>query len=975
MGSAQFVLLLVWALIFWGCGECLRPPSVTIGAVFTLNSTIGRVAKVAVETAVDDINANSKILGGTKLKLFMEDSNCSGFLGTVNEFQKFLQKEKLYELWRPVEELLVREAVAVIGPQSSTIAHMLCHVADELQVPVLSFGATDPTLSALQYPFFLRTTYSDSYQMAAVADIIDYFGWKEVIAIFIDDDYGRNGVAALDDELAKNLARISYKAPLPIGASRKTITDLLVGLKGKEQRIYIVHASPDSGLKIFSTAKYLKMMKSGYVWIATDWLCTSLDSSGLSNSYSLSPIQGVIGLCQHTPESEKKKSFVSRWSNFLNSGRASTRLNAYGLFAYDTVWMVAHALNEFFNGGENISFSDIHIRDIRESKLHLASLKRFDGGHSLLKKLLQMNFTGLAGQIWFSTDKNLVLPAYDIINVGERTVRRIGYWSNSSGLSETPYEKPRETVFGKPKLGSVIWPGNTTQKPRGWVFPENGERLRIVVPWRTSYTEFVRKVDGTGKIEGYCIDVFTAALKLIPYAVPHMFVAYGNGQANPNYDDLVKLVSEKKYDAAVGDIAIVTNRTTIVDFTQPYAASGLVIVVPVKNTKSNAWVFLKPFTPEMWCATGAFFLFIGAVVWFLEHRTNTDFRGPPKQQLVTMFLFSFSTLFNAQTEKTGSPLARFVMIVWLFLVLVITSSYTASLTSILTVQQLAPAIMGIESLIASHERIAYQVGSFTKRYLTEELNIPSSRLISLKTPEAYAQALRLGPTNGGVAAIVDELPYVEMFLSNRSEFGIVGQMFTKRGWGFAFPRDSVLAVDMSTAILGLSENGELQRIHENWFCKNKAGCRESNSQPQADQLHMRSFWGLFLLCGFASLVALFIFLLQTVRQYRRYGHQVDSSSESEPSSVSCNQSVHNFLSFVDLKEEEVKSKLKRQSGTLPSQVKSEASPSQVKSEASPSQAKSEALPSQVKSEASPSQVKSEASPSQVKSDSSPSREN
>ncbi|KAL4179742.1 hypothetical protein AMTRI_Chr13g121600 [Amborella trichopoda] len=84
MGSSQFVLLLVWALYFWGYGECLRPPSVTIGAVFTLNSTIGRVAKVAVETAVDDINANSKILGGTKLKLFIEDSNCNGFLGTVN---------------------------------------------------------------------------------------------------------------------------------------------------------------------------------------------------------------------------------------------------------------------------------------------------------------------------------------------------------------------------------------------------------------------------------------------------------------------------------------------------------------------------------------------------------------------------------------------------------------------------------------------------------------------------------------------------------------------------------------------------------------------------------------------------------------------------------------------------------------------------------------------------------------------------
>jgi ionotropic glutamate receptor len=92
------------------------------------------------------------------------------------------------------------------------------------------------------------------------------------------------------------------------------------------------------------------------------------------------------------------------------------------------------------------------------------------------------------------------------------------------------------------------------------------------------------------------------------------------------------------FDAAVGDIAIVTNRTKIVDFSQPYATTGLVIVAPVRDSKSSAWVFLQPFTVEMWCATGASFVMIGVVIWILEHRVNNDFRGPPKRQLVTMFL-------------------------------------------------------------------------------------------------------------------------------------------------------------------------------------------------------------------------------------------------------------------------------------------------------------------------------------------------
>jgi hypothetical protein len=54
----------------------------------------------------------------------------------------------------------------------------------------------------------------------------------------------------------------------------------------------------------------------------------------------------------------------------------------------------------------------------------------------------------------------------------------------------------------------------------------------------------------------------------------------------------------------------------------------------------------------------------------------------------------------------------------------------------------------------------------------------------LLTPEDYAKALKDGPQGGGVAAIVDERAYVDLFLSTRCEFSIVGQEFTKAGWGF-----------------------------------------------------------------------------------------------------------------------------------------------------------------------------------------------
>lgn len=131
-----------------------------------------------------------------------------------------------------------------------------------------------------------------------------------------------------------------------------------------------------------------------------------------------------------------------------------------------------------------------------------------------------------------------------------------------------------------------------------------------------------------------------------------------------------------------------------------------------------------------------------------------------------------------------STLGRGVILIWLFVVLIINSSYTASLTSILTVQQLSSPISGIDSLKASDEPIGFQVGSFAERYLIEDIGISKSRLVALGSPEAYAKALLLGPNKGGVAAIIDERPYVEIFLSTQCTFRIVGQEFTRSGWGF-----------------------------------------------------------------------------------------------------------------------------------------------------------------------------------------------
>ncbi|TKW23136.1 hypothetical protein SEVIR_4G273700v4 [Setaria viridis] len=900
-----------------------RPSEVAVGALFTYDSTIGRAARLAIELAVDDVNADRTVLAGTQLKLITQDTNCSGFLGTIEALQ-----------------LMEKNVVTVIGPQSSGIGHVISHVVNELHVPLLSFAATDPTLSASEYPYFIRTTISDYFQMNAVASIVDYYQWKEVTAIFVDDDYGRGGVTALGDALAEKRARISYKAAIPPNSNSDVISDVLFRANMMESRVMVVHVNPDTGMRIFSIANKLQMMASGYVWIVTDWLAAVLDSSA-PRDLKYSHIQGLIVLRQHTPESDAKNKFISKWNVVARNRSVTSGLNSYGFYAYDTVWTVAHAIDQFLNGGQQINFStDPRLHDSNGSTLRLSTLKIFDGGEQMLQQLLLTNFTGLTGPVQFNSDRNLVHPAYDILNIGGSGSQLIGYWSNYSGLSVTApeilYQKPPNTSSNAQRLHNVVWPGDSTTTPKGWVFPNNGQPLRVGVPIKASFKELVSGGRGPDNVTGYCIDIFNAAIKLLPYPVPCQFITIGDGTKNPNYDDIIKMIAANSLDAAVGDFAIVRNRTKIAEFTQPYIESGLVIVAPVKQATSSAWAFLKPFTLEMWCVTGALFIFVGIVVWILEHRTNEEFRGSPRRQVITIFWFSFSTMFFSHRQNTVSALGRFVLIIWLFVVLIINSSYTASLTSILTVQQLATGITGIDDLISSALPIGYQAGKFTRNYLIEELNIPESRLVPLNTIQEYADALKRGPKDGGVGAIVDETPYVQIFLSYHCNFRIVGQEFTKEGWGFAFQRDSPLAADLSTAILQLSESGQLQRIHDEWFTR--PSCSSDDSEVGATRLGLGSFWGLFLVCALICLFALLVFFIRICWQYSKYSN---SEAAGEPSAADADAaaatdaaadaaerqrrpsrlgSFKELMQFVDKKEEEVRRTMKRRSSEKDNQA-------------------------------------------------------
>lgn len=112
---------------------------------------------------------------------------------------------------------------------------------------------------------------------------------------------------------------------------------------------------------------------------------------------------------------------------------------------------------------------------------------------------------------------------------------------------------------------------------------------------------------------------------------------------------------------------------------------------------------------------------------------------------------------------------------------------------------------------------------------------------------------------------------------------------------------------MSTAILALSENGELQRIHNRWLLK-KACKGSQGSGADSDQLNIKSFLGLFLICGISCMLALIGYFFKMLRLFNRH---LPEAPEPSFRGSSRSARLQTFLSFVDEKEDRSRNRAKR----------------------------------------------------------------
>ncbi|KAF5199265.1 Glutamate receptor 2.2 [Thalictrum thalictroides] len=771
---------------------------INVGVILDLETWVGKVSNSCMYMAISDfyaIHADYK----TRLVLHTRDSK-SDIVGAV---------------FAVMDLLGTTQVEAIIGPQQSSQTEFIVDLGGRAQIPIVSFSATTPSLYS-RIPYFIQTTPDDHTQVKAIASIAQAFSWRKVILIHEDTDYGNRLVPHLIDAFQEINVHISYRSVISTFASDDQIFEELQKLAMMQTSVFIVHMSASFGSSFFLKTKQMGMMTEGYVWIITNGLMNVLESL---EPTVIDSMQGVIGVEPYIPKSQKLDNFITRWKRkFIaeNTNTENAEMIDFGIWAYDTIWALAMAAERV--GYVKSSFNKL---EIGLNAIDLLGMNVSQTGPKLLEEILKIGFEGLSGKFNL-VNRQLEPSAFQILNVIGKGGREIGVWMPKHGISrdlnlnsETAYSTSAD------QFRSIVWPGESTTKPKGWVIPMNGKKLRIGVPVQDGFSELVN-------VSGYCIGVFQSAISSLPYTIPYEFVPFqrDDGKSAGSYNDLIDQVYLQKYDAVVGDITITANRSLYVDFAFPYTDGGVWMIVPIKQYKesNNAWTFLHPLSKEFGISMGTFII-TTFLVWFLEQGLLDKYRG----------------------KKTSSILSKFMVIIWLFLIIGLTLNSVVTLTSLLTLEQNEPTITDFNDLIRNGDFVGYRKGTFVIDLL-KRVSFDESKLKPYNSPEECHELLSKGSQNGGVTAVFEEMPYIDIFLAKYCfKYAKVGPTHKTDGFGFVFPKGSPLVSDMSKAVLEVTEGNKLLDIEQAWFTPNTT-CKEDK-------------WAIFTSTNPSSLIQMAICIL------------------------------------------------------------------------------------------------------------------
>lgn len=315
-------------------------------------------------------------------------------------------------------------------------------------------------------------------------------------------------------------------------------------------------------------------------------------------------------------------------------------------------------------------------------------------------------------------------------------------------------------------------------------------------PLKVGITEvppFVMQTDD-GRWEGISIDLWED-------------VAEGMGREFEwvplSFNELLEAVERGDIDVAVGALTMTADREARFDFSHPFYQTGLSIAVPSVPEQSLlgslkafiSWQFLSAVL-----ALGALLLGVGFLLWLVERRRNPEqFGGSAAEGIGSSFWWAAVTMTTVgYGDKAPVSLAgRLVGLVWMFAGLIMVASFTAAITSSLTVSNLRSGIQSADDLPG---KLVATIGSTaSQRYLEEQR-------VRYQTYPDLTSAM-VSVAKGETDAIVYDralMQYRNLQLGQK-KLTVLPGVFAEQLYALALPDGSALRAPISQEVLRVTE--------------------------------------------------------------------------------------------------------------------------------------------------------------------------
>jgi ABC-type amino acid transport substrate-binding protein len=257
-----------------------------------------------------------------------------------------------------------------------------------------------------------------------------------------------------------------------------------------------------------------------------------------------------------------------------------------------------------------------------------------------------------------------------------------------------------------------------------------------------------------------------------------------------------------------GDIDVVLATATApreqqVDFTQSYFAATLgIATLRQQQVWSVVKAVLSPRFLRICLWLSLVLVVVGFLCWLLEHRANEDmFNKSPRQGIWDGFWWAGVTMTTiGYGDKAPKTLGgRILALLWMLVAMGLTASLTASITSVLVLDQ------GIQP-IQVQQLQAKQVGSIADTTAANYLQQEQIQFQSFSTPEAGLQAIDEGRIDAFVYGTVPLLTLNQDTFQSRLQVEDTGIQVSQ--YAFALPTNSPLRKALNQQILQeISESG------------------------------------------------------------------------------------------------------------------------------------------------------------------------